>query len=227
MKHLLLLHGAIGAKDQLQPLAQSLSATYSVHLFNFPGHGGKEMSGEFSIKAFAHQVLQWLKEHNIKRTNIFGYSMGGYVAMYLAAHHPDVVEKLVTLGTKYEWNETIAAKEAGMLDPEAIERKIPKFAVQLHQRHQPADWKIVLQKTAAMLLDIGRNPPLTAEVLARISAPVLLLIGDRDKMVTLEETVNVFRLLTSGQLGVMPSTQHPIETVDVEQLSSLMIKFLQ
>jgi pimeloyl-ACP methyl ester carboxylesterase len=185
------------------------------------------MSGEFSIKAFAHQVLQWLKEHNIKRTNIFGYSMGGYVAMYLAAHHPDVVEKLVTLGTKYEWNETIAAKEAGMLDPEAIERKIPKFAVQLHQRHQPADWKIVLQKTAAMLLDIGKNPPLTAEVLARISAPVLLLIGDRDKMVTLEETVNVFRLLTSGQLGVMPSTQHPIETVDVEQLSSLMIKFLQ
>ena len=40
MKTILLLHGAIGAADQLQPLAQVLAAHYNVHTLSFSGHGG-------------------------------------------------------------------------------------------------------------------------------------------------------------------------------------------
>ena len=80
MHKLLLLHGAIGAKDQLQPLAQALKNDYEVHALNFSGHGGEQMPNSFSIELFANDVLTYLDKTNIQKINIFGYSMGGYVA---------------------------------------------------------------------------------------------------------------------------------------------------
>ncbi|MEO8768662.1 MAG: alpha/beta fold hydrolase [Ferruginibacter sp.] len=81
MKHLLLLHGAIGAKDQLDELANSLRSKYHVHTIDFNGHGGSPATDEsFSIESFAHDVIKYLQENKINQVAIFGYSMGGYVA---------------------------------------------------------------------------------------------------------------------------------------------------
>jgi pimeloyl-ACP methyl ester carboxylesterase len=116
LKHLLLLHGAIGSKNQLQGLAGSLAGAFHLYSIDFSGHGGQEIEREFSIEYFADQIRQWLRENAINKINIFGYSMGGYVAMYLAAHHPELVDGIITLATKYEWTEEISAKEASMLN---------------------------------------------------------------------------------------------------------------
>jgi pimeloyl-ACP methyl ester carboxylesterase len=161
------------------------------------------------------------------KINIFGYSMGGYVALYLAAHHPEAVDRIITLGTKYQWSPEIAAKETAMLNPVAIETKVPKFAAQLSQRHSPADWKIVLEKTASMLLEMGSRPPLQIADFSQIKNEVLLLLGDKDKMVTLQETAEVFRQLPNAQLGVLPNTSHPVEAADKEHLAFVIRKFLQ
>ena len=89
MQHLILLHGAIGAKQQLEPLSNALSPQFNIHLINFPGHGGRAMpASAFSIELFASDVLGYMKENNIEQANVFGYSMGGYAAVYLAKHHP-------------------------------------------------------------------------------------------------------------------------------------------
>ena len=50
MKTILLLHGAIGAKDQMIPLEKMLSTDFSVFSLNFSGHGGNEINGNFSIE---------------------------------------------------------------------------------------------------------------------------------------------------------------------------------
>jgi len=152
--------------------------------------------------------------------------MGGYVALYLARFYPDAVDSVITLGTKWHWDEKTSAKEVAMLNPQVIEQKLPKFAEQLAQRHQPLDWKILLRKTATMLTEMGELNPLTGEDYADIATKVLLLLGDRDKMVTLDETVAVFKLLPAAQLGVLPDTYHPIESVDIQQLAHLIKKFL-
>jgi hypothetical protein len=49
MQPILLLHGAIGAKDQLFPLADELAFDHKVHLFNFAGHGGEKMPGKIFL----------------------------------------------------------------------------------------------------------------------------------------------------------------------------------
>ncbi|RYZ27306.1 MAG: alpha/beta hydrolase [Chitinophagaceae bacterium] len=227
MKHLLLLHGAIGTKDQMEPLAKSLSKHFLVSTINFSGHGGTAMPDKFSIPFFAEKVVAWLKQNKIDRIDIFGYSMGGYVAMYMAAHYPTFVNKVVTLGTKYNWSPVTAKKEVGMLNPEVIETKLPKFAAQLQQKHLPNDWKTVLQKTAAMLLQMGENPPLQNKDFETIENEVLLLVGDRDKMVTLEETIDIYRLLKAGCLCVLPTTAHPIELLNIHTTSLLIQDFFQ
>jgi esterase/lipase len=228
MKHLLLLHGAIGAKDQLYGLEKSLKDLFDTHTMNFCGHGGAEFPAEeFSMPLFAKNVLDYLDEQKIERINIFGYSMGGYVTMYLAKHFPERIDKVVTLATKFHWDEPTAAKEVKMLNAETIQQKVPAFAEQLQQRHSPKDWKEVLNRTKQMLLELGQANPLKLEDYTSIITPSLLLLGDRDKMVTLEETVDVYKQMSTAQLGILPNTPHPIEQVDIIMLTATIKRFLK
>ena len=227
MQHLLLLHGAIGAKDQLQPLATAFQDKYIVHTLNFSGHGGNDFPLEpFSMEVFANDVLHYLQQNNINQANVFGYSMGGYVAMYLAKHHPQLINKVVTLATKFYWDETIASKEIKMLDADTIEQKIPAFATQLQQRHTPQNWKLLLEKTITLLLSLGKNNTLQLEDYTTINTPSLLLLGDRDKMITLDETLAVYKQLPNAQLGMLPNTAHPIEKINIELLSFFIRQFI-
>ncbi|MCR9182220.1 MAG: alpha/beta fold hydrolase [Flavobacteriaceae bacterium] len=154
MKTLLLLHGAIGAKDQLSPLAEDLRNHYEIHNLNFSGHGGCDFDSAFSIENFADEVLNYLNTMKIETASIFGYSMGGYVALYFASKHAERVEKIVTLATKFEWSPEISQKETKMLNPGIIKEKIPAFAKALQQRHHPQSWETVLKRTSQMMLDL-------------------------------------------------------------------------
>jgi esterase/lipase len=228
MQHLLLLHGAIGSKEQLQPLAQALQDKFIVHSFNFSGHGGQAFSvNPFSISLFSNEIMEYLEEKKIPEVHVFGYSMGGYAAMYLAKEHPGKIARIITLATKYHWDESIAAKEVKMLDAATIQEKVPAFAAQLQQRHAPNDWKELLDKTKQLLTGLGKQNALQPADYASITIPALILLGDRDKMVTIDETINVYKQLPSGKLGILPGTPHPLEQVDISLLTHLITGFLE
>jgi pimeloyl-ACP methyl ester carboxylesterase len=225
-QHLLLLHGAIGSKEQLEKLAAILNDNYIVHTLSFSAHGGSCITEEpFSIELFAEEVLEYLQEKNIRQTAVFGYSMGGYVAMYLAKNYPEKINKVITLATKFHWDEAIAAREIKMLDADVIQKKLPAFAEQLQLRHAPQDWKMVLEKTKEMMVNLGKNMPLQLTDFAAVEAPCLLLLGDRDKMITMEETINAYKQFPNAQFGMLPGTPHPIEQVDVNTLSFFITRF--
>lgn len=226
MQQLLLLHGAIGSSAQFKPLEEALKKHYHVHLFDFPGHGGKDMPESFSIRSFAESVKEHLDKNNLIKVSVFGYSMGGYVAMYLAKHYPSLIDHVITLATKFEWSESIAEKEWKMLQADTIEQKLPSFAKTLKQRHAPQDWKQLVQKTAAMLTELGKDNTLKPVDYTTINVPSLIMIGDRDRMVSLEETVAVYKQLPSAAFAVLPATPHPIEQVDVDLLSMHIHRFL-
>jgi len=227
MQTLFLLHGAIGAADQLQPLAESLKAHYTVYTLDFSGHGGREMPATpFSIARFAEDVLQEMAALQLEKIAVFGYSMGGYVAMYLAKHYPEKIDRVVTLATKFHWDEATAAKEVQMVNADKIARKLPAFAETLEKRHAPNDWKLVMQHTGDMLTALGRQNTLQPDDYTTIAQPALVMLGDRDKMVGLEETVAVYKNLPNAQLAVLPATGHPIEQVDVAMLSYFIHRFV-
>lgn len=226
MQNLLVLHGAIGAADHMKPLADALGDKYKVHTLNFSGHGGMPYAGDFSIPLFAEEALQFIEARKLEEVSVFGYSMGGYVAMYMAMKQPKLLQKVVTLATKFHWDTAVAAREMQMLDADKIEAKVPAFAKALKERHAPNDWKEVLAKTTAMLKGLGDNNALKITDYAAIQTPALVLLGDRDKMISLEETIAVYKSLPGAQMGMLPNTPHPIEQVDVEQLAYFIKRFV-
>ena len=220
MQQLLLLHGAIGSANQFEEILPLLTKKYKIATINFSGHGGKTLpSSDFSIPLFALDVLQWLDSNDIKTIDIVGYSMGGYVALYLAKHYPDRVGKILTFATKFNWTQEGSLKEAAMLNPEKIAEKIPAFAKKLEQIHGADNWKLVLNKTAKMMISLGQNPALTLTDLNSIEHTVLLSVGDKDMMVTLEETISIYRSIQNAQLLVLPHTQHAFEKVDLNTIT--------
>lgn len=227
MQPLLLLHGAIGAADQFADLNDEHSDTYEVYTLDFSGHGGKPFPDDpFSIPLFAQDVLNYIDKEGLEKVSIFGYSMGGYVAMYLAKHYPDRVAKIITLATKFHWDEATAAKETKMLNADKIEEKLPAFAQALANRHAPNSWKVVLQKTIDMLNNMGQKNPLKPEDYATIEHDCMILLGDRDKMITLDETLAVYKSLPHAQMGMLPNTHHPIEQVNIPYLLYYIRQFI-
>ncbi|MES2761481.1 MAG: alpha/beta fold hydrolase [Bacteroidota bacterium] len=225
MKSIILLHGAIGAKDQLEALSVELKQQgYTVYVLSFSGHGQVSFKNAFGIEQFANELEEFINSNKLEKPTVFGYSMGGYVALYLAHQQRVLVGNIITLGTKFDWLPEIAQKEIKMLDSKTIIEKVPKFAEALQKRHGN-DWELLLQKTAEMMIGLGNTNLLNAEVFSSIENKVLLGLADKDTMVGLEETTTVFKQLKNGSMYMLPNTKHPIETVSASLLAKIIVDF--
>jgi len=217
-ENLLLLHGALGSKKQFESIKNALSEQFNVYDLNFDGHGGVQSDKEFSIQLFTENVMKFLEEKAIEKTNIFGYSMGGYVALNTALKIPESISKIVTLGTKFNWDIESANKEVRMLNPDKIEEKVPQFANKLKAEHHPLAWKEIVSKTAGMMLGLANGNKLKEEELMQINHKVVIGIGSLDKMVSFEESERVSNLLPNGTLNKIEGFEHPIDKIDSSEL---------
>ena len=219
MTDLVLLHGALGDASQLAPLAARLDDSRRVVVVELEGHGATGLRDRpLRIESFADDVIAHLDRHEIARADVFGYSMGGYVALYLAATMPERIARGATLATKLAWTPEAAARESAMLDPVAIRTKVPRFAAALQARHTGAGWEALLASTAELLHELGARPRVTDELMASIGQPVRIGVGDRDATVTVEECVAAVRRLRAGELEVHPRTPHPFEKASLDRL---------
>lgn len=223
---LLLLHGALGSRDQLDPLAALITRRRPVLQMEFEGHGTTPGHGTaFTIDGFVRNVVAALDTAGVDKADVFGYSMGGYVALAFALAHPGRVTTITTLGTKFDWTPGIARDAAAFLDAGTLRAKAPAFTDTLRARHAGAGgWEGMLQRTAAFLTRLGEHAPLDEDALARIHHRVRIMVGDRDRDVSVEESAAAYRRLPSGELMVLPRTPHPIEQVDVYRLADVLIE---
>lgn len=211
----LLLHGALGANTQLERIATALEQQgRPVITMNFSGHGGVPFSSSgFGIEVFADDVISHLDDHRIESVDIFGYSMGGYVALWVAHIAPERVGTVVTLGTKFDWSRESALRETAKLDPEKIEIKVPAFARILQHRHAPNDWKELLRKTSDMMRELGEKPLLSEEILSTVTTPCIIYLGDKDDMADRSYSEYVSKIIPNARFALLENTPHPIEKV--------------
>lgn len=224
MNSILLLHGALGSKNQFSALTKELEKTMNVYSFNFEGHGGELSTRPFSMDVFVENVLTFLDKNSLQQIDVFGYSMGGYVALNCALRHSKRIGKIITLGTKFDWTAESAAKEVKLLNPELIELKVPKFAQKLKAEHHPTDWKGMMNKTATMMLDLGNGSAIPMEKLKEISSQVMICRGSDDEMVSREESKSVVGCIPNASYLEVEKLAHSIEKVEVEKLMSLCIE---
>jgi pimeloyl-ACP methyl ester carboxylesterase len=223
---LILLHGALGDATQLAPLADRLGRERRTIVVELEGHGATPLRDrQLGIESFAAAVLDAMDGANITQADVFGYSMGGYVALYLAATSPDRVRRVATLATKLAWTPDIAARECALLDAATIRAKVPKFAAALEARHSATGWEALLTNTADLLRDLGSRPRITDDVLASIGQPARIAVGDRDATVTIDECVSAVRRIPNGELEVIPRTPHAFEKAPIERVAHSLSEF--
>jgi pimeloyl-ACP methyl ester carboxylesterase len=220
---IVLLHGALGCEKQLLPLKDALvHEGFHADTMNFSGHGGIH-TDELSIQQFAEELERTVSDTG--NTAIFGFSMGGYVALYLAAIGRLNATKIITLGTKLQWSPDSSRQEIKNLNPEKIREKVPAFASYLESLHGE-NWPRLLEQTAKMMQGMGENPPLTATNLPGIQIPVIAMRGEKDVMVSEEETLWAVNLLPNASYVAVPDWQHPIDRIPGSALVEELKKHL-
>lgn len=230
MKNLILLHGALGNHKQFDSIAIELSQNFHIHRFDFSGHDGTQPEHPFTIQQFSNEFGNYITNHLAGTTSddiaVFGYSMGGYVALYHEKHNPGRIGKIMTLATKFDWNPDSSALEASMLNPQKMKEKIPAFVKSLIDKYGEQNWKAVVNATSKMMIELGTQPALKIEDYGDIKCSVQIMVGDKDVMVSLEESIAVYRRLKNSRLAVLPNVIHPIDRIQHGVLSAQITDFM-
>lgn len=221
---LVLLHGALGSAEQLQPLTMQLEKQFQVETLTFFGHGNTAIPEEvsFGIPAFVSQLEHFLESLNSKPALVLGYSMGGYVAFMLAKKRPELFRYILSIGTKLDWKAEAVEKEVGYLRLAFLTEKQPAYLERLQTLHA-ANWPDILTNTSEMMRSLGAKNLLPVDEMAGIQIPVTLAVGDRDKMVAVQETQLWASKASHGSLLVLPNTAHPVEKISPTAVEIIML----
>jgi len=92
---LLILHGFLGSGDNWISLGRKFSEFFEVHLIDLRNHGRSFHDEEMDYELMCEDVLNYCEHYHLEQISILGHSMGGKIAMYLAVHHPELIEKLI------------------------------------------------------------------------------------------------------------------------------------
>ena len=223
---ILFLHGAVASKSQFDELLSMLPINMKADAINFSGHGGKlpALTG-YTFQTFANDILEYADANKLDKLNLFGYSMGGYAALYFAKLYPERVNRIFTLNVKFNWDMKSTEKEIAMLNAENMLLKVPGFANNLMMQHGINMWKQVVQQTGDMMQQLASTVMLSDADFKLINCPVLLSVGDRDNTASLEQTLSVYKKLPDAALWVIPKTGHVFEQVDREALRQQLLRF--
>lgn len=79
-------------------IAQELSKKYHVVLYDLKGHGLSGVTNfGYDLQSMANDLLGILRELNLSRIHLAGYSYGGLIALYMALHHSDIIDKFIII----------------------------------------------------------------------------------------------------------------------------------
>jgi pimeloyl-ACP methyl ester carboxylesterase len=214
---LVVLHGAYMTIGTMGEVVPGLAETRRVIAVELQGHGRTaDVDRPLTYEQMADDVAALIGHLGIEKADVFGYSMGGGVALQVAIRHPEVVRKLVVASASYtsdgmhpELLEMILT-----LTPEVFAGS-PIEEAYLRTAPNPKDFPTLVTKLKRLDMEPFAWPP---EDIQGIAAPTLLIIGDSDA-IRLEHAVEMFRLLGGGvmgdltglpksQLAVLPGTTH-------------------
>lgn len=220
MRNLILIHGALGAEAEFDRLLDLLNDDYQVYTLELEGHGNTPSNRPFSFDVFQENLLELIQSEQLSKPDIFGYSMGGYVALYTAKYHPELIGEIITLGTKLEWTPEIASAEIRKINPDKIEEKVPHFASYLDSIHE--DWKANMVKTAELMQGLGNGAAFSLSDFSSIQNQVHLRWGSLDNMVSREETETVAEAIPNADFKVVDSVPHPLPQIEPATIKEII-----
>jgi pimeloyl-ACP methyl ester carboxylesterase len=213
---LLLIAGQATAMSGWGPTAEALARHFRVIRFDHRGIGGsgKGNSGRYSTRFFAADAVSVLRAAGVAAAHVYGHSMGGRVAQWMAIDYPAQVRSLVlaaTSGGKGTGIPADAAAVAALISGD-FNRMLPLFFdpewSTLHAddartffSSQASSWAKSRHFKASSDHDAWNE-------LHTIHAPVLILHGTDDALTPLENAVLLHRHIRLSTLIRVPGARH-------------------
>jgi len=232
-KPLLLLHAGTLSGKMWQPYLAAFAEHYRVITPDMRGHGRSDNpKGAMTYRQLADEIVAFIRALDLRKPLIGGFSDGGQVALEIGMRHPDLAQALIVGGAWFKFTATYRAwvcdalgdEGAPEVDTARFVQNHPDWAAWLAQIYGPDGWKPLLVHIKRMWATPLNYAP---EGFAQVAAPTLVLIGDRDELVSVEEATEMFRLLPRAKLAVVPGAVHgAFFSEKVTPFQSLMLDFL-
>ncbi|MSU53846.1 MAG: alpha/beta hydrolase [Opitutaceae bacterium] len=214
---LLIIHGNGGAIAPMKPQLDFFVPHYRVIVADSRGHGKSDMGpGRLTYEQMAEDLNALLDQLKVKSAYVLGQSDGGILGLLLAIHHPDKVGKLAAMGAnlnpagEYSWTLEADLKEGKLIDE------------MIAQGDQSQPWAAKKQ-----YLDLVHNQPdIALADLEKISAPVLVMAGDKD-VIRLEHTQQIFEHLKQAHLAIFPGATHFVRRENPDLFNQTVAKFFR
>jgi pimeloyl-ACP methyl ester carboxylesterase len=209
------------------PLIPRLAQSHQVIALELQGHGRTADSGRpFALAHLADDVASLLDQLDLDRADVFGFSLGGMVALELARRRPARVRRLIVASVDPR------PGPEGMgpgVDPEEAARRRPTQADFQAMRDayarlapDPAHFDEFAARASAMVHAVAGW---SDDELAAIGMPTLLLVGDTD-FVPLPHAVAMLDVMPRAQLAVLPGTTHMGLLRRVDEVCTMVLAFL-
>ncbi|MEP2669760.1 MAG: alpha/beta hydrolase [Cyclobacteriaceae bacterium] len=198
---LIVLHGGFGNTEFYIPNLTELGKHYKVITVDLQGHGRTaDIDRPLSREAMADDIAALIKHLNLEKTNVIGYSFGGWVALRLAIQHPELLNKVVLISCPFKrtgWFPELRAQQ-DQLGAETAEglKETPMYHSYAKKAPKPQDWtKLVTKMSATLQKDFDWSKEVGA-----VKLPVLLMFGDADEVMPVH-MLEFFKLLGGGMKG--------------------------
>jgi pimeloyl-ACP methyl ester carboxylesterase len=232
---LVLLHGAFMTIDGFGDLLPGLAQTRQVIAIEQQAHGHTgDIDRPLTYEQMADDTAALLRQIGVANADVYGYSMGGGIALQLALRHSELVRKLVLASISYTsegmYPEVLAT--IATLTPDVF-IGTPFHDAYVRVAPNPDDFPNLVAKIKQ--LDATDYAWPAAEI-AALTAPTLVIVGDSDGIKP-EHAVDLFRLRGGGvfgdiaglppaQLAVFPGTTHIGVMVRTDLLLAVVPPFL-
>lgn len=206
-KPLVMLHGGVyGYIDEFANFIPKLAEHYQVICLATRGHGKSEIGSEpFTYQQRAEDAYKVIRSITKDSVIVLGFSDGAFAGLKLAALHPELVTKLISIGAgDFPMSNS---REKFNYTPKALMKSDSAFfAFRVALMPEPQRWGECLSK----LNKLYNEDYLSSETFEKIKSPVLVMAGDRDEYNSTESVVKCAKSIRGAQLSIIPGCHHVV-----------------